>query len=213
MADSQLTTAEKVESLWKLGGLTWRELLRRTGKEIQNDDILGRASELAYNFVLSIFPLLLFLLAVMGLLASRGTQLRNMLFGGLASVVPPSAWQLVSKTLNEVTQSSGGGKITIGVIFFLWSASAGTSSMISALNAAYGLRDSRPWWRVKLLALELTLGMSTLVFAALVIVLFGGQIADFVNSYLGLHSAAVTAWKIIQWPIALAFVILAFALV
>jgi membrane protein len=213
MTESQLTTEEKIESVWELGGLTPKQLGVRVWHDILTDDIFGRASELAYNFVLSVFPLLLFLLSLLGILAQRGTQLRQVLFQGLASVLPPQAWELVNKTLTEVTKNSGAGKLTIGIVFFLWSASSGISSMISTLHMAYKIRDSRPYWKTKGLAILLTVAMSILVITALAVVLFGGNLAEFVGARLGLGNVAVIAWKVLQWIAALFFVSLAFALV
>jgi membrane protein len=213
MAESQLTTEQQVMSMWKLGGLKPLELGKRVWREIDHDNILGRASELAYNFLIAIFPLLLVLLTILGMFASRGTQLRDTLFTGLASVVPGSAWDLVSKTLNEVINSSGGGKLTFGIVLTLWSASAGTSTMISALNEAYHIRDRRPWWKVRLIAIGLTLAISLLVLSALVVVLFGNHIAASLGAKFGLGDVVVIGWKVVQWIAALFFVSLAFALV
>jgi membrane protein len=213
MTESQLSTEEKIESLWELGGLKPSQLGRRVWHDIMTDDIFGRASELAYNFVLSVFPLLLFLLSVLGVLATRGTQLRQTLFNGLASVLPPQAWDLVSKTITEVTKNSGAGKLTVGIVFFLWSASSGVSAMISALHMAYKIRNSRPYWKNKGLAILLTMAMSVLVIAALAVVLFGGNLAEFVGSHLGLGNVALDAWKVLQWIAALFFVSFAFALI
>ena len=79
MTDSKLSTAEQIESIWKLGGLTPGKLAKKVAQEIMDDDLLGRASELAYNFLLAVFPLMLFLLALFGLFASRGMLLRTRL--------------------------------------------------------------------------------------------------------------------------------------
>ena len=81
MATSKLSTEQQVESIWALGGLTPLQLIKNVWKEIDQDNVTGRGSELAYNYLLAIFPFLLFLLAVFGLFASRGTVLRtNLLF-------------------------------------------------------------------------------------------------------------------------------------
>lgn len=213
MAESQLTTEQQVMSMWKLGGLKPLELGKRVWREIDHDNILGRASELAYNFLIAIFPLLLVLLTILGMFASRATQLRDTLFTGLASVVPGSAWELVSKTLNEVINSSGGGKLTFGIVLTLWSASAGTSTMISALNEAYHIRDRRPWWKVRLIAIGLTLAISLLILSALAVVLFGNHIAATLGAKFGLGDVVVIGWKVVQWIAALFFISLAFALV
>jgi len=213
MAESQLNTEAQVKTIWHLGGLTYRQLGRRVWKEIDHDNVLTQGSALAYNFLLAIFPLLLFLVSLLGMFAARGTQMRNLLFTALAQFVPPSASDLITKTLNEITRGSGGGKITLGIVFGLISASGGTSAMIGGLNAAYDIRDSRPWWRVRGIALALTIALTILVTLALVIVLFGGQAADHFAHTGSLGPIGVTAWKVLQWPAALFFVSFAFALI
>ena len=97
-------------SLWKLGGLSWKELGKRVWAEMQADEIFGRAAQLAYYFLLALFPLLLFLTSVIGLVMGAETSLRQSLFSYLGTVLPGSASQLVNTTILEVTNSSGGGK-------------------------------------------------------------------------------------------------------
>ena len=80
MTDSRLSTEEQIYSLWDLGGLTWRELGRRVWGGINQNDLMNRGYELAYNFLLAVFPLLLFLVALLGAFASDGTRLRNDLY-------------------------------------------------------------------------------------------------------------------------------------
>lgn len=213
MAESQLSPGEQLSSVWSLGGLTVIQLAKRVWADLDHDDVLGRASELSYNFLLALFPLLLFLLALFGIFAGEQSQLRNQMFAALAQALPPSASDLIAKTLNEITAASGGGKLTFGVLLFLWSATGGTTTMISVLNAAYHVHDSRPWYKLRAVALGLTLSISVLVVLALVLVLFGGQFADMIAVKLGLGVAITVAWKIVQWVAVLFFISVAFGLV
>ncbi len=213
MTDSMLTTKQQVESIWKLGGLTPKELLKRTYVEFDNDDLLGRASELAYNFLVAVFPMLLFLVSLFGVFAAQRGELQTRLFYYLSQVLPAAAYELISKTLQEVIKNSGGGKVTLGLVLALWAGAGGMSSLMSGLNVAYGIRDSRPWWKRRAIAVGLTFAISILVIAALFIVVAGGNVAEFVGAKVGLGSIAILAWKIVQWPVAFAFIILAFALI
>jgi membrane protein len=213
MTDSMLTTKQQVESIWNLGGLTAKQMAKRVISEIDHDDLLGRASELAYNFLLAVFPMLLFLVALFGVFAAQRTQLQSSLFYYLGQVLPPAAFQLISKTLQEVIRNSGGGKLTFGLVLALWAGAGGMSSLMSGLNAAYHVRDSRRWYKARAIAIALTLGISILVIAALFIVVAGGSVAELVGSKLNLANITVIAWKVVQWPVALAFIILAFALI
>lgn len=195
-----------------LGGLSWKELAKRVYAETLDDDVLGRSAQLSYYFLLALFPALLFLTSLLGYLAGEDSQLRQGLFEYLSAVLPGEASKLVAETVSDVTQASGGGKISFGILATFWAASNGMGAISESLNAAYDLKESRPWWKVRLTAVGLTLALTSLIVTALVLLLYGHDMADAVAGKLGLGSAFATAWKIVQWPLVLAFVLLAFAL-
>jgi membrane protein len=203
----------EMASLWNLNGLTWKALGRRVWSEVLNDDVFGRAAELAYYFLLALFPLLLFLTSVIGILLGSGTGLRHSLFNYLSKVLPGSAFQLVDSTMYEVSNASGGGKIAFGILAALWAASNGMGAITHALNIAYDVKESRPWWKQRLIAVELTIALSVLIISALVLVLYGGRIGEHLAGHYGLGEVFTVAWKILQWPIVLSFMVLAFALI
>jgi membrane protein len=196
-----------------LGGLGYKELAKRVYAEVLDDDVLGRSAQLSYYFLLALFPALLFLTSLLGYLAGEDSQLRQGLFDSLAAVLPGDASQLVAKTVSDVTQSSGGGKVSFGILATLWAASNGMGAISESLNAAYDLKESRPWWKVRLTAVGLTLSLTLLIVTALVLVLYGHDIADAAAVKLGMGSAFATGWKVIQWPLVFIFVLLAFALI
>ena len=211
--DSVLTTGQQIESIWALGGLTWRELGRRVWGGIDRNDLLNRAYELAYNFLLAVFPMLLFLLGLLGMLAAEGSKIRTDLFYYLQLVLPPAAYDLLARTIREVTPSSTGGKLTFGLLFALYSGSSGMTQLMSTLNAAYEVREQRSWLKVHLISLTLTLAMSILLIAALFLVLAGGQMVASLGKSLGFNLAAWIVVKVLQWVIALAFVVFAYAVI
>jgi membrane protein len=196
-----------------LAGIGWKELGKRVYAEVLDDDVLGRSAQLSYYFLLALFPALLFLTSLLGYLAGENGQLRQGLFNYLAAVLPGEASKLVAETVTDVTESSGGGKLSFGILATLWAASNGMGAISESLNAAYDLKETRPWWKVRLTAMGLTLALTLLIVTALVLVLYGGDIADAVAIKLGLGSAFAMAWKILQWPLVLVFVLLAFALI
>jgi membrane protein len=196
-----------------LAGLGWKELGKRVYAEVMDDDVLGRSAQLSYYFLLALFPALLFLTSLLGYLAGEDSQLRQGLFSSLAAVLPGDASQLISKTVTDVTQSSGGGKLSFGILATFWAASNGMGAISDSLNAAYDLKESRPWWKVRLTAVGLTLSLTLLIVTALVLVLYGHDIADAVSVKMGLGAAFATGWKILQWPLVLIFVLVAFALI
>lgn len=213
MTDSNLSTEAQIESLWALGGLSVKQLARRVWLAIDENNVLGRASELAYSFILSVFPLLIFLLALFGLFASHGTVLESNLLYYLSRVLPPAAFVLLSKTIAEITQNTGSAKLTLGIFLALFSASGGVSAMISTLDGAYGVRESRSWFKVRGIALALTCALAILVLTALILVLGGGFVVDFLAHRLQLGAFAIVSWKAMQFAAALFFVVIAFSLI
>jgi membrane protein len=213
ITESRLSTRQQIESIWKLGQLTPKQLGRRVLSQIGEDDLVSRASDLAYNFLLGAFPMLLFLVSLFGLFAWQSKHLQDSLFFYLSQVLPPVAFTLVERTLREIIRNSGSGKLAFGLAFAIWAGSGGMSSLISGLNLAYGVRDSRSWIKVRIRAIALTIAISILITLALLIVLYGGTIAELVGAKLNLADVAVLTWKVAEWVVALVFVILAFALI
>lgn len=213
MAKSVLKTSDQIQSLWNLGGLTWNQLFRRLWAGINDTDIINRAYELAYNFLLAVFPMLVFLFTLLGIFAYEGGLLRHDLFSYVQMILPPLAYNLLVQTLREITRNSVAGKLTFGLLFALYSGSAGMTQLMSTLSAVYQVREQRSWIKVHLISLALTLTMSVLIIAALFLVLVGGHFLHSLGDLLGLGTAAFIAGKILQWGCALTFVIFAFAIV
>jgi membrane protein len=202
-----------LSSLWKPQGITWKELLKRVWNKLIKDNIFDRAAILGFYFQLSLFPLLLFLISLLGIIAQYGSDLREDLLSYLSTIVPRSASALIYTTLDEVTEGSSGGKLSFGLILALLTATGGMVAIIEALNAAYHVKEARPWWKTRLVALALTIALAVLIISALAIVLGGEQVGLSLARAVGLGSAFTTAWAVLQWPIVIAFVFSAFALV
>ena len=202
-----------MNKLWKLGGLGWVELGKRVWSEINDDDVWGRSAQLAYYFLLALFPLLIFLTATLGLMLGSGSGLRNALFNYLSQVMPGTAFQLVDTTMGEIAGASNAGKLSFGLLAALWAASNGMGAITQALNVAYDVTETRPWWKQRLVAVTLTIALSVLVITALLLTLMGGQIADWLAAHFGLGAVFTTAWKTIQWPLVFAFMVTSFALI
>jgi membrane protein len=197
----------------KLKGISWWQLPKRVWKEMNEDDVFGDAAKLAYYFLLALFPLLIFLTSAIGLIVGAGTGLRRALFGYLSRVMPPSAFQLIDTTMWEVMNSSGAGKLSFGLLAALWAASNGMGAITQALNTAYDVKETRPWWKQRVVAICLTIGLSVLIMVSVVIVFAGGRIGDRIVASLGLGFAFIVVLRILQWLIAVAFMLLAFALI
>jgi membrane protein len=210
---NRLVMPRSETSPWKLGGLTWPQLGKRTWAEINKDDVFGRAAQLAFYLMLAIFPALFFLISVFGIVAHGNSELRDSLMRYISTVMPGDAAGLVQRTLQEIIQSSSGTKLWLGLLGALWTASAGMSSLMDVLNITYDVREGRPFWKKRLIAIALTVAVSILVLGALVLILYGPKIADAVFSTVGLGNVFALLWKIVQWPVAVFFVVLAYAIV
>ena len=185
---------------------------KRLLSRINEDDVFGRAAQLSYYFLLALFPLLLVLINLLGYFAQR-TDFRTKLLTYLAAIMPSSAVALVHTTLDEITDASGTGKLSLGLLAALWAASNGMGAISQTLNTAYDVKETRSWWKVRLISVALTIALATLIVSALAIVLYGGTIGDTLASAYGLSDAFNTMWTILQWPIALGFVLFTFNLI
>ncbi len=201
------------ESLWKLGGLSLKELGHRVWRSIDQDEIFTRAAALAYYSVLALFPMMLFLAAILGLMAGPGTKLEQGLVHYLMAAVPSSAATLVQTTVREITTKAGGGKMSFGILFALWSGATGMAAVMDALNHCYHLKETRGMFKSRAISVLLTIVCSVLVLSALSMVLFGSHLADFVGRHVGLSTVTTTTWKIAEWPVAVLFLVLTFAII
>lgn len=185
--------------------LALREIAKRSWVEMREDDVLGRAAQLAYYFFLALFPFLVCVIASLSVFgfADRG---RIILAELLARLVPPPAYQLIGATIDQIIQASGPVKMSFGVIVSLWSASMGMGAIMSTLNAAYKVQERRSLFRQYLLAIELTSGIAVLLIFSLVVAVFGD---DVVAALFSGHTVFVM-WKIAKWPLGLALLVLAF---
>ena len=190
--------------------MRFRTFAARLWTRINDHDLFGNAAQLSYYFLLALFPLLLFLMSLLGYFAQAGSELRTKLLTYLATVMPYSAVTLVRTTLDEITQSAGGGKLSIGLLAALWAASNGMGAISDTLNVAYGVKETRPWWKVRLVSILLTIALSLLIITALAIILYGGRIGEVVANHFGFSDAFTLTWKILQFPIALVFILTTF---
>ncbi len=192
--------------------LSFIEYVKKVYEKFAAENVTTNAAQVAFYFIFALFPLLLFLLNIIGLFLGAAEGVRNELFAYLGQVVPPSAIKLVQDTITEITSDGGGGKLTFGALLALWSASAGVDNIRIALNDVYDLEETRPWWKYKLVSVLLTLGIALLIFLALGVVFYGGYFINLLVSPLGIEftsSIVLTVFSLLVVGIAL---VLSFAL-
>lgn len=191
--------------------LTWRELLTRTLRETAEDDGLGLAAQLAFYFFLALFPTLLFLIALASFLPAEDMVGRVVSF--LQGVAPAEVIAIIRDQLTKIAEGDQAGLLSFGIAAALWSSSSAMVAIVSALNRAYDVEDSRPWWRQRLVAMALTIGVSAFVLVATALVLAGPELAELVSARFGLGGAVEWTWKLLQWPVVFALVATAMALI
>ena len=182
-------------------------------KAFQEEDIMSVAAQVAFYFAFALFPLLLFIISIFGLVLESAADLRAEMFFYLERVMPNSAYDLVTKTIEEVTESSSGSKLTFGLLAALWSASAGVDSIRNALNGVYNLTESRAWWKTKGLSLLTTLGLGVLVTIALGVIFYGSKLLSWALGLINLPVSSPFILGVMQALVVLIVLVVSFALV
>jgi membrane protein len=189
----------------------WREILSRTARQVGDDNCLGLAAQLAFYFLLALFPALLFLVALMGYL-----PIENALDEWLAAVARVAPRDVITLLRDQIAQLRAGNHVsllTLGILGALWSSSAATVAIIDALNRAYDVAERRPWWKRRLVAVTLTIVLALFTMLSLMLVLIGPDIVSQVVEWLRLAPILSLAWGVLRWPAMVACIVLAIDLV
>ena len=179
-------------SPWKLGGLTKKQFAGKIWEGINADDVLGRAGQLAYFFFFAVFPLAIFLTALLGAFVGSNSSIVQDLATYLTRAMPSAAAELATGTIRHSLASSGGGKMTFGIIFTVLSASSGMGAMMDTLNTVFGVREGRSLLKQRAIALWLTIAVGILICTAISLVVVGGNIAQAVAG-----GSFYWAWQIV----------------
>jgi membrane protein len=190
---------------------SWFGVLRRTIREFSEDNLTDWAAALTYYGVLSIFPALLVVVSIVGLLGQSATQA---LIDNLGQIAPGPARDIVTGAIQNLQRNQGaaGLALVIGVVGALWSASGYIGAFMRAANAIWDVGEGRPVWKTLPLRVGITLLTLVLLSVSAVAVVLTGPLAEQVGNLVGLGSAAVTAWDIAKWPVLVLIVSFLFAL-
>lgn len=183
------------------------ELGRRLWRESLQDELLGRAAQLSYYALLALFPALIFLTALMGLFSVE--RFMPELMSYLRDVVPADALMMVQRFLTQVAEGSGANILSLGALGALWASSSGVTAIMDALNVVFGVKeDRRPFWRVRLTAILLTIALAGFVILSLGLVLYGPTIGRWVADQMGYGIAFTWIWNVLQWPMIAGFMLI-----
>jgi membrane protein len=189
----------------------WKQLLKRTVKEFQDDNLTDWAAALTYYSVLALFPALLVLTAVLGIFGQQNTI--DTFIGSLRDAGLASAADNIEGPLEGVVNSKGGAGALLGfgLLGAIWSASGYLGAFIRASNAIYEVPEGRPFWKLRPLQIALTVaGILVLAFVLIGLVI-SGPLAEAVGDAIGFGSEAVTVYSIAKWPVLIGVMMLLFA--
>ncbi len=177
-----------------------RDFLHQFFESFGRNQPFDLAAQLAYFAILALFPFAMFVLTVVGYIPLHG--LDQHILNATYSVMPGDVAHLVDQTLHEIIGRQRGWLLVTTLLFALWSASGGASGLITALNRAYDVSETRPAWKVKLRALVVTFGAVIAVIVATAALLIGPEIVHRIWEFFGLGGAFDTIWAILRWPVA-----------
>jgi membrane protein len=185
--------------------------LKRTFKQFSQDNVTDWAAALTYYGVLSIFPGVLVLVSVLGMLSDNGQQTVQ---ETVQQVAPSEQIQnLVNQVLTQVQDPGKAGLAAIiGIVAAFWSASGYIGAFMRASNAIYDVPEGRPVWKTIPIRLGVTAVIGIMLIMSAVIVVFTGGLAEAVGKQIGLGGGFVTAWSIAKWPVLIILVSLMFAI-
>jgi membrane protein len=191
--------------------LTWRRAALKIWNKLFDDDVFGRAAQLAYYWLFSIFPLLIFLTTLLAFLPMRREL--DQWIGAFSAVLPPEAYTLLNSTFQQIASQQRGGLLSFSILLMLWASSSGMAAIITSINKAYGAGPARAWWKERLLAIALTLGLAVFIISALTLIFFGESIGVQIATYFGFSRTFETAWAVAQWPIIIGLTLLGVELI
>lgn len=184
-----------------------KDALLRTYDDVGDNHTLQMAAALSYYFVLSLFPALIFLSAIVTYLPLP--DLFGQALALMSRFVPADSMGVVRKVLSDVVAPNRGALLSFGLVGLLWSASGGFSAAIEALNIAYDAEENRPFWVTRPLAVGLTLLLGLLLLTALAVMIVGPHFGEWLAGRMHLSQIWIWLWPAVHWTIAVAFTVLA----
>ena len=202
---------EKPEKPTELNKQSWKYIGRKVMREFSEDQCTDLAAALTYYGVLAIFPALLALISILGLVGDPAKAV-NTILDTLRPLLSADTLGTIEPVIQQLTQSQAAGfTLVVGLLGALWSASGYVGAFGRAMNRIYEVKEGRPFWKLRPLQLLITLVAITLAALVLLMLVLSGPLAESIGEQLGLGGAAVTAWDIAKWPVLFLFVLVTVA--
>lgn len=196
--------------LLDLRGMGFFEILKCTVKDFMDDEMPTYASALAFQMLFSLFPFLLFLIALIGFLDLQ--NFFDWLQQQAALLLPAEAMDTVNTVIAQF-QTERIGLFSVGIVVALWTASAAVRSTMLAMNKAYDVEEGRPAWKRIPLSVLYTIGIALMLLSAAGLMLIGPEVMSWLAGWVGLEQLIVTLWTWLRWPVAILLLILAVAVI
>jgi membrane protein len=191
----------------QIKGFALAPLLKRTGKEMLNDGIPGLAAQTAYYFFFSLFPLFLFLTPLLGVVGDEQKTF-GFIMQKLSGAIPADAFRMVSDVVRQVVfDKDAPGVASVGALLALWSGSNIFSSLMDALNRAYDVKETRPWWKTKIISVLAVVVAGVILVTATVILVGGEDVVNVIGGWIGLDGSSRQIWAVMQVPLAVLMLI------
>ncbi|MFD3155711.1 YihY/virulence factor BrkB family protein [Haloimpatiens sp. FM7330] len=176
-------------------------------KKIVKDDVLALGAQLAYGFMLSFFPFLIFLLTIVGYSSIRSEDV----LASFRIVLPDNTFQFIKQTVIEVVDSRKGDLLSFSLIGTIWAASAGFRAVIRGLNRAYDEKETRPYWKVFSISILSIFGLTFIILSAFLLLVFGDILGTQLTKWFGLTYGFEYFWNVERYVVMIIFMILTFA--
>jgi membrane protein len=182
-----------------LAGMTLKGFISRTWRDMNRDNVYGASAQLAYYFLLALFPMLICLTSLVGFLP--GVQ--ESIFNGLSRVFPPQAMKIVNETMRDIVINRSGKLLSFGILGTIWAASGGVEALMGTLNLAYHVKEGRSFWKVRLIAIGLTVMLSLLIIGGTVLIMFADKFSVWLTALLGLGKSFTLFWGVAEYLVGL----------
>lgn len=175
----------------------WKQVLSRAWDDLMRNHSMAFAAGLSYYFVMALFPALIAIAAIVAYLPVP--NLFQTILDVMSKVVPPDSMGLVRQVVNDVISPNKGKLLSFGIVGSFWAVSTGFSSLMEALNVAYDVPETRPYWKTRLLAMWLSVQIGGMMLVALILILLGPQFGDWVAGHANLTWQFQLVWPYLRW--------------
>ena len=195
--------------LQRLSGFAAFKYARQLALHYRDDDLAAMSAQISYYLILAFFPFLFFLINLLSF-----TPLPNrLLIANFNAILPQETTLLVKMMLTETVQAKSGAMLVLSMLASLWAASRGMSAIIHGLNHSYGVKESRRFIRLNLVALLSTIGLSVMVMLSFIMIVLGRIIGSTIFGYLGAKSLFYSIWSFLRYGITFALLLTTFYLI